>query len=103
MAKENEVRIGKGDFIDEIQQRAEIPTKAMAERAVNAGIDVIMETMSQGGVVSIPGFGSFRVVEVAARKGHNIQTGKPIEIAAHKKVRFTPGKHLSETVWSKDK
>jgi DNA-binding protein HU-beta len=41
------------------------------------------------------GFGTFSVSERAARKGRNPQTGKEIQIAAKKVVKFKAGSGLA--------
>jgi len=44
--------------------------------------------------VTLTDFGSFKVVERAAKEGRNPQTGEPIEIPAKKVVKFEAGKGL---------
>jgi DNA-binding protein HU-beta len=48
--------------------------------------------------VGISGFGCFKVVHRKTRKGRNPHTGKKIQIATSKAVKFTPGKALKESV-----
>jgi DNA-binding protein HU-beta len=48
--------------------------------------------------VTLTGFGSFSVVERAARIGRNPSTGAQITIPAAKKVKFAPGKFLKDAV-----
>ncbi len=50
--------------------------------------------------VTLIGFGTFKVSKTAARKGRNPQTGKPLQIKAGKRVRFTAGKALKDSVKS---
>jgi len=73
-------------------------TKADSTKAVRAILDSIQTALKSGDKVTITGFGSFEVVERAAREGRNPQTGKTITIAASKAVRFKPGKGLKEAV-----
>jgi len=58
--------------------------------------DQITQTLHIGHPVSLPGFGTFKVKSMPARQGRNPKTGDPIEIAAHRKVTFTPAKSLKE-------
>lgn len=51
-----------------------------------------------GESVTFTGFGSFKVVERAARKGRNPRTGKEITIPASKVAKFTPGKGLKDAI-----
>lgn len=71
-------------------------TKKRAEEAVEAVLDTIADVIRDGDKVTLAGFGSFVLVERAARKGRNPKTGETIEIAATKAARFTPGKRLRE-------
>lgn len=48
--------------------------------------------------MTFTGFGSFKVVERAARKGRNPRTGKEITIPASKVAKFTPGKGLKDAI-----
>ena len=52
--------------------------------------------LKKGDSVAISGFGSFKVVERATRKGRNPRTGKELQIPAAKAVKFTAGKGLKE-------
>jgi DNA-binding protein HU-beta len=51
--------------------------------------------------VRLVGFGSFKVRTSAARRGVNPQNRRPIEVPAKERVRFSPGKELSEAVMKK--
>ena len=56
----------------------------------------MVTTVKKGGVVSIPGFGSFKQHARAARTGVNPSTGEKIKIAASKQAKFKPGKRLRD-------
>ncbi|HEY3294110.1 MAG TPA: HU family DNA-binding protein [bacterium] len=71
-------------------------TKKTAEEVVTAMLDTISDIVRDGDKVTLAGFGTFALVERAARKGRNPKTGQMIEIAATKAPRFTPGKKLKE-------
>ncbi len=45
-----------------------------------------------GDEITLPNFGKFKVREVAAREGRNPATGATIQIAASRKLAFTPAK-----------
>ena len=47
---------------------------------------------------TIIGFGSFKVIATKAKTGRNPRTGKEIKIPAGKKVKFTIGKVLKDSV-----
>lgn len=60
--------------------------------------DIIVEGLVTDGVVKIKGLGTFKVVEVKARKSVDVNTGAEIEISAHKKVTFTAESQLANEV-----
>lgn len=89
--------LSKAEFVAKVSDKTEL-TKKDSEKAVNAFLETIQETMVAGDIVSFVGFGSFEVRERAARKGRNPQTGEEIEIAASKVPAFKPGKSLKDAV-----
>jgi DNA-binding protein HU-beta len=76
---------------------AESPKKA-AETVVTEVFDEIIDTLKDGGEISISGFGKFEVKERAAREGINPATKEKIQIAASKAVGFKASKTLKEAV-----
>lgn len=90
-------KIGKQDMTDEIMSRTGLSRKD-ADAALNAVIDIITETMHDNGKVTIPNFGTYEVVTMKQRTGRNIHTDETIIIPPHKKVKFSPGKALKESV-----
>ena len=67
-------------------------TKKSAEEVLDTIQDTIKDAVRDGDKVTLTGFGAFLLVERPARKGRNPRTGEIIEIAAHKRPRFVPGK-----------
>jgi nucleoid DNA-binding protein len=59
---------------------------------------IIAGTLKNGEPIAISGFGSFKPVKRAARKGRNPQTGQEIKIPASTTVKFTPGKAMKESL-----
>jgi DNA-binding protein HU-beta len=70
--------------------------KAEAKRMVETVLSTIAHTAGQGEEVSLGGFGKFKVSERAARQGRNPATGAAIEIAASRKLAFTPAKQIRD-------
>lgn len=70
--------------------------KAEAKRMVETVLSTIAHTASEGEEVSLGGFGKFKVNERAARQGRNPATGEAIEIAASRKLAFTPAKQVRD-------
>ncbi len=73
-------------------------TQVDAEKAVKGTLEAITSELSQGGNVTLIGFGTFSVFERSARTGKNPQTGATIKIPAKKVAKFKPGKALAEMV-----
>jgi nucleoid DNA-binding protein len=73
-------------------------TKADSEKALNAFIKSVSESLGKKQSVQLVGFGTFSVSERSARTGRNPQTGKAIKIAAKKVAKFKAGKALDEQV-----
>lgn len=87
------MHMNKGELVASIAEAGGI-TKVMAEQALNRVLSNMADAMGKGERVTLSGFGSFRVVERAAQKGRNPQTGQPIIIPAHNVVKFKPGRNL---------
>jgi len=88
----------KAEFVEKLFTQANLASKSQAETVLESTIETITEALMDSESVVFTGFGSFKVVERAARKGRNPRTGEEIEIAATKVVKFTPGKTLKEVV-----
>jgi len=73
-------------------------TKADADRAVEAIIDMITNTLKQGGDVSIAGLGIFEAKMRAGRTGRNPRTGASIQIKAMRVPKFRASKTLKDAV-----
>ena len=71
-------------------------SKADAKSIVEAVFATVASAAESGDEVSISGFGKFKVKESAAREGRNPATGATIQIAASKKLGFTPAKALKD-------
>ena len=89
--------MNKKELVDAIAGKTD-SSGAAADRAVNALIEIISDTLKKGDSLTLPGFGTFEVRERAARKGRNPQTGEEIEISASKVPAFKPGKALKDAV-----
>lgn len=64
------------------------------EKALNAIMESITESVLREEPVTLVGFGTFLVKERAARQGYNPATGGTMEIPAKKQVKFRPGKNM---------
>jgi DNA-binding protein HU-beta len=71
-------------------------TKADARKLVDGVFAAIADAAAKGEEVSLNGFGKFKVKDTPAREGRNPSTGATIQIAAAKKLTFTPAKQVKD-------
>lgn len=89
--------MNKTELVSAIAESAGI-TKLAAERALVGFLDAITNALQKGENVTMVGFGTFSTSDRAARRGRNPLTGKEINIAAKKVVKFKSGKTLADNV-----
>ncbi len=89
--------MNKTDFIVAVAEKTGV-SRRNADKAVTAMIDVIKEALEKGDKLQIPSFGTFAVVDRAAREGRNPRTGEVIQIKAAKVPTFKPSKVLKALV-----
>jgi len=89
--------MNKAELIDAMATGAGL-SKSDAKKALESFIGATGDALKSGDRVALVGFGSFSVSTRAARKGRNPQTGKEINIAAKKVVKFKAGADLSKIV-----
>lgn len=85
----------KAELVARIAEKAKL-TKAQAEAAVAAFRCTVTTEISNGGKVTLVGFGTFSAVKRPARTVRNPQTGKPMKVAAKRVGKFTTGKFLKD-------
>lgn len=85
--------MNKTQLIDAIAEKSGL-TKVDSKKALDAFVAAVGEALQKDEKVALVGFGSFSVTERGARTGRNPQTGKTIEIAAKKVVKFKAGAEL---------
>ncbi|WPO67593.1 HU family DNA-binding protein [Acinetobacter haemolyticus] len=89
--------MNKSEFIVHIATTAGL-TKAQATAALQAVETGVIDTLANGGQVTLTGFGIFSVKDRAARTGRNPKTGEEIQIAATKVPTFKAGKAFKEAI-----
>ncbi len=70
--------------------------KAQARKAIDALISAVTAAAKGGDSVAVSGFGQFKVKDSPARQGRNPATGETIEIAAARKLTFSPAKAVKD-------
>ena len=89
--------MNKTELVEAIAAAADI-TKAEANKALDAFIDNVTETLKKGDKVTLIGFGTFETRQRSARTGRNPQTGAEIQIAASTTPAFKAGKKLKDAL-----
>ena len=90
--------MNKEILVKTVVENIEGATKKDIAVVVNEVFDTIKNTLASGEKVAIAGFGSFEVVERAARKGRNPQTNEEIIIPASKSPKFKASKNFKDVV-----
>ncbi len=84
-------------LVDELAEKTEI-SQTLSHDFISGLTDIVIDSAIESGKSSITNFGSFSVVDVAARNGVNPRTGESIVIPAHQRLSFSPYKALETTV-----
>lgn len=87
----------KADIVSEVFEKVGLP-KQEAEELVEMILDMIKQTLKEGEMVKLSGFGNFIVRSKNSRKGRNPKTGEEIEITPRRVVSFRPSMIFKEHV-----
>ena len=89
--------MNKTELVDAIAKKTDL-SKKDSEKALKAFIDTVADELAKGEKIQLVGFGTFEVIERAAREGRNPLTGEKMQIKASKAPKFKAGKALKEAV-----
>jgi DNA-binding protein HU-beta len=89
--------VNKSELIDAVAEKTGLP-KSQAEGALNALIEVVEDTISNGDKIVLPGFGTWERRAYSAREARNPQTGEMIKVPAGQKPAFKPGQKFKDRV-----
>lgn len=89
--------MNKTELVAQIAASADV-SKAQATRVLDAFIETVATTLSNGDKLSLLGFGTFEPRQRAARSGRNPQTGAELHIPASTVPAFKAGQSLKHTV-----
>ncbi len=89
--------MNKTELIGQVAEKSGLAKKD-AEKAVNATLETVVETLKSGSKVQLVGFGNFEVRQRAARKGINPLTKQPMDFPASKVPAFKAGKALKDAI-----
>lgn len=87
--------MNKKELIEKAASKSGL-SQADTQRALDAILGTIKESILQSESVTLVGFGTFLIKDKAERKGINPATKAPITIAAKKVVAFRPGEPLKK-------
>lgn len=85
------------DLIDHAASEAGV-AKTAAKKVVECLFAGIVDAAKNGEEVNLPGFGKFKVKDSPARQGRNPATGETMEIAASRKLGFSPAKQVKDAL-----
>jgi DNA-binding protein HU-beta len=88
----------KAELVKALKEKAKLATNAQAEAVHDTLIGILADALKKDNAVTLTGFGSFKIVHRAARKGRNPRTGKELQIPVSKAVKFTAGKALKDGI-----
>ena len=88
----------QAEFFDSIVGYCGFPKRKEAKEFYSSFCALVQESLKAGYKLLLPGLGKLQVKKSAARMGINPLTREPIQIAARKRVRFTPAKALKVAV-----
>ena len=89
--------MNKAELINAIANESEV-SKGLSEKVLHAFTNVLSAQLASGEKLTIPGLGSFSVVDKAACTGRNPQTGEAIQITARKSVKFKAYNALNDAI-----
>lgn len=92
----------KADIVKEISQNTGIE-KVTVEKAVEAFLETVKDSLTGGNNVYLRGFGSFIVKNRAAKTARNISKNTTVIVPAHNIPAFKPAKEFVAQVKEKVK
>ena len=87
--------MNKSELISAVAEKSGL-SKKDTEKAINAFVAAVEESLKKGEKVTVVGFGAFEAKKRPARKGHNPLTGKEISIKASVAPTFKAGKAFKD-------
>ncbi|HPY82405.1 MAG: integration host factor subunit beta [Bacteroidales bacterium] len=87
----------KADIVNEVSKKTGIE-KVIVQKTIEASMETIKESLTQGNNVYLRGFGSFIVKKRAKKTARNISKNTTIIIPAHNVPAFKPAKTFINSV-----
>lgn len=89
--------MNKSELVAMMAEKANL-SKKDAEKALNAFVESVQETVKTGDKISLVGFGTFELRKRESREGKNPRTGEKLTIAACSVPAFKAGKAFKDFV-----
>ena len=89
--------MNKNDIIEHLVQHEGI-SRSTAMKAVNGTFEAMKHALTKGDDVTLRGFGTFHVTQVAQKTARNISKGTTITVPAHRSVKLILSKELKAAV-----
>ncbi len=89
--------ISKDQLITDIAEATDA-SKATVRAVLEQLSEIVSDALENHDEITLPGIGKLKVTDRPARTGRNPQTGKAIEIAAKKVVKYVPAKALTDAI-----
>ncbi len=89
--------MNKSELVQAISTKTKM-SKSQIENWLDATLEIIQKTVSQGEEVKLVGFGSFQKTKRRAKTGRNPKTGEAHQIPETSVPRFKPGKEFKNSV-----
>jgi len=89
--------MNRAELVEKLASENEL-SKAATSRFLDTLIETIQTAVKKNDSVQLVGFGTFKQVSRAARKGKNPRTGEPLKIAAAKLPKFVAGARFKAAV-----
>ena len=87
----------KAELINSIAEKSQL-SKKDSEKALNAVVAAITDSLTKGEKVQIVGFGTFEVRDKKAKEAINPRTKEKVAVPARKSPAFKAGKALKDAV-----
>ncbi len=87
----------KDQLISDIAEATDA-SKATVRAVLEQLSEIVSDALENYDEITLPGIGKLKVTDRPARTGRNPQTGKAIEIAAKKVVKYVPAKALTDAI-----
>jgi len=95
--RKNQIQMNRIELTEVIAKKHDL-SKAEAARVLTTVQEAVVGELKRGGSVTLPGFGTFKVAQRAAREGRNPATGASLKIPAGKVPKFSPGSAFKDAV-----